>query len=137
MAVFALIAIGHGLFLRRDDDAHKSSVPTSEWQWLGRFVQTREADADASRDLELLLGLTAREMFERSYELGAAIRRASAYPALQECIRVLDQARGATSWIAEVGLCHGLMAEETAGGLLSGDWQIVEQLSQHGSVPRY
>ena len=67
-------------------------------------------------------------MLKRSYELGVALRRASAYPALHRCIRILDESRDSTSWVAEVGLYHGLLSQGGPDTVPKTDREIVSEL---------
>jgi len=128
LAPIALIGMGHGVFFRRDDDVPKSLAPKEGLEFLERFLGTGGEYPDADREAASCLALPAADMLERSYELGVALRRASAYPALKRCIRILDEGRDRTSWIAEVGLYHGLLSQGGPDTVPKTDREIVSEL---------
>jgi hypothetical protein len=128
LAAIALIGMGHGLFFRRDDDVPKSLAPRQGLAFLEWFLGTDGDYPDADREAASCLTLPADDMLTRSYELGVALRRASAYPALQRCIRVLDKPRDGTSWVAEVGLYHGLLSQGGRETVPEIDREIVSEL---------
>ncbi|MEK6276722.1 MAG: glycosyltransferase family A protein [Actinomycetota bacterium] len=128
LAVIGMIGMGHGLFFRREDDVPKSHAPRQGLEFLERFLRTRGEYPDAHREAGSCLALPPDDMLKRSYELGVALRRASAYPALQRCIRILGEAKSNTSWVAEVGLYHGLLSQSGPDTVPETDREIVSEL---------
>jgi hypothetical protein len=127
-AVIARIAIGHGLFLAREDAVPKSIALTEGLEFLEGFLKTGGEYPAADGEAASCLTLPAPEMLERSFGLGTALRDASAYPALERCIRILQEARTSTSWVAEVGLYHGLLSGRGVGALPETERELVSEL---------
>jgi hypothetical protein len=127
-ATIAMTAMGHGLFFPREDDVPKSLVPNQGFEFLQEFLRMGGEYLPAEREARSCLTLPAHNMLERSYELGVALARASACPALQRCIRILGEGRSRASWVAEVGLFHGLLSQGETSGLPEADREIVSEL---------
>jgi hypothetical protein len=128
VAPVAMIAMGHGLFLPREDDVPKSIAPREDLEFLESFLRTGGEYPPADRRARSCLTLPAQDMLERSYELGVALRLAAAYPALQRCIGILGEARSSSSWVAEVGLYHGLLSPGGTDAMPRTDREIVSEL---------
>jgi hypothetical protein len=135
VAPVAMIAMGHGLFLPREDDVPKSIAPKEGLEFLEGFLRTGGEHPPADRRARSCLTLPAQDMLKRSYELGVALRRAAAYPALQRCIGILDEARSSTSWVAEVGLYHGLLSAGGTDAMPKTDRKIVSELLPSRTTP--
>jgi hypothetical protein len=128
LAVIAMISMGHGLFFPREDDVPKSAAPKEGLEFLQGFLRTGGEYPVADREVASCLTAPAQDMLRRSYELGVALGRASAYPALQRCIRILDEGRSRSSWVAEVGLYHGLLSQDGPSAMPETDREIVSGL---------
>jgi hypothetical protein len=127
MALTARVAIGHGLFMLREDDVPKSFPPRAEAQFLDRFLRT-SGDFAAERELRAALALPAHRAVERAYALGVALRCASAGVALRRCVRAFDRTSSPVAWVPEVGLYHGLLSLSGPRRLAPGDRETIAAL---------
>jgi hypothetical protein len=111
-ATIAAIAAAHGIFIEEKQDLHGPPVQSEESEFLERFLRTAEQNAGSAVPVEEPLGASLRKGFKRSYELGIHLRRHYAPSMFMTRMRQLQQGHGIASWIALVGLCHGLFVDE-------------------------
>jgi hypothetical protein len=71
-------------------------APSAFMTYMGRFQQERDF----------------RKGFKRSYEQGIRLRQHNTPSAFMTHLRQLHQRDGIASWVALVGLCHGLFVDE-------------------------
>lgn len=135
VALTALLAIGHGLFLRREDDVPKSHAPQAEVDFLERFLPGAGDCPGAEGELIAALALPPRAALERGYALGLALRAASAASPLRRCVRLLDRPGNRRSWHAEVGLYHGLLSLDSKGGPPRRDRETFDALVDRATDP--
>jgi hypothetical protein len=109
-ATIATIAAAHGIFLQERQDLHGPPARNGESEFLEAFLKhagETEQTPDAAEKLALRnLG----KGFKRSYQLGGELRRRCAPASFIGHMRRLQQGYGISSWVALVGLCHGLFA---------------------------
>ena len=135
VAPIALLAIGHGLFMRREDDVPKSHAPQCEVDFLERFLAGAGSCPGAERELNAARTLSPGAAVERGYALGSRLRAASAAGALRSCIRGLDATDDQRSWPAEVGLYHGLLCPSDTGELAARDRETFDALIERATGP--
>ncbi len=133
VALTALVAIGHGLFMGREDDVPKSQVPQSEVEFLERFLAGAGSCAGAGRELSAAQALSPGAAVERGYALGSRLRAVSAAGALRSCVRLLDGTDDQRSWPVEVGLYHGLLCPKDTGELAARDRETVDALIERAA----
>lgn len=111
-AAIAAIAAAHGVFIEEKQDLHGPPAQSAESEFLERFLSTveegEEAPAAAKNPRRRNLG----KGFKRSYELGIQLRRRYAPSTFMTHMQRLQQGHGIASWVALVGLCHGLFVDE-------------------------
>lgn len=111
-ATIALIALAHGLFLRAQRNLLVPHQRTAEFELLEAFLAAPGDDrhttvlhaADADGDL--------RACFRRAYELGSHYRQRGASSAFLARLQQLKQQPDLASWMALVGMCHGLFDQQ-------------------------
>lgn len=114
-ATIALIAVAHGLFLREQRGLLVPYQRTAEFELLEAFLAARGDDPgpavvptdDVDGDLH--------ERFNRAYELGFRYRQDGAASTFLARLRHLKQQDGLGSWMALVGMCHGLFHQQGHG----------------------
>jgi hypothetical protein len=107
----ATIAAAHGIFIREKRDLHGPLTRSEDFEFLERFLMTRESADHSPLEAEDLLRGSLRKQFKRSYQLGSQLRRHHALFTFKNRLLQLRQRRGIASWVALVGLCHGLFVD--------------------------
>jgi hypothetical protein len=112
VAMVALIATAHGLFLREQRDLLVPYQRTPEFELLEAFLAARgEAPGALFAAADGANG-DRHERFNRAYELGVACRQHGASTAFVDRLQRLKQHGGLDAWLALVGMCHGLFQEQ-------------------------
>lgn len=111
-ATIAAIAAAHGIFVKEERDLQGPYTRSEEFAFLERFFKAQEADGDVSTILGDFVQRDWREGFKHSYALGIRLRRHQAPSAFRTYLRQLGQDGSVASWVALVGLCHGLFIDE-------------------------
>jgi hypothetical protein len=111
-AIIATIAAAHGIFVRADQDLYGPFEQSHGFEFLERFLNAPQTGGNTPVVQGELAQKDSREGFKRSYEFGILLRQCGSSPAFMACMRQLAQERSVASWVALVGLCHGLFFEE-------------------------
>jgi hypothetical protein len=111
-ALIAAIGVAHGLFLRASRDVQGPVTESEEFRFLEGFCIASDKIANASITPEDLVRGDLRNGFKRSFEAGVGLRRRWAPATFKDVARRLHQQATLPSWVAFVGLCHGLFFEE-------------------------
>jgi len=111
-AMIATIAAAHGIFVREDRDLYGPFEQSEGFEFLERFLRSPQKGEDPPVVQGDLVQRDFRKGFKRSYELGIHLRQHYAPSAFMTCMRQLHQEGGIASWVALVGLCHGLFVDE-------------------------
>lgn len=111
-ATIAAIAAAHGIFINGQHDLHGPLTQSEEFELLERFLMTPEKGEDPPALPENLLRRNLGNGFKRSYQLGIQLRRHYALSTFMTRMRQLQQRHSIASWVALVGLCHGLFVDE-------------------------
>jgi glycosyltransferase involved in cell wall biosynthesis len=110
-AKIAAIAAAHGVFTKEIRDLHGPCVRSEEFEFLERFLLAPEEGENATALPEKLLRGNLEKGFKRFYELGIQLRRHYAPSTFKTQMRRRQQGHGIASWVALVGLCHGLFVD--------------------------
>ena len=130
-ATIALIATAHGLFLREQRDLLVPYQRTPEFEWLEAFLAARGGDAagaeadDTNGDL--------RERFKRAYELGVTWRQRGASSAFVARLQRLKQCADLGSWLALVGMCHGLFHDRYTDSVVDDAYASLAEILAEGA----
>jgi len=111
-ALMAVIAVAHGVFAKVTGDMHGEIEDSEEFQFVERFLTSSHNDDISLIERKDLLHLDLRNTFKRSLGLGTLLRRHHAAATFKKLLRQLHQESSIVSWVALVGLCHGLFSDE-------------------------
>jgi hypothetical protein len=110
--LMAVVAVAHGFFAKVTGDMHGELEDSEEFQFIQRFLTSSHNDDISAIGRKDLLHLDLRNAFKRSLELGTLLRRHHAGATFQKLLRELHQESSIVSWVALVGLCHGLFLDK-------------------------
>jgi glycosyltransferase involved in cell wall biosynthesis len=111
VATIATIGAAHGIFIKEKRDLHGPLMQSDEFEFLERFLITGE-ESRVERFLpENLLRGNLKKVFKKFYELGIQLRGSSAPLRFAAQMRHLQEGHSIASWVALVGVCHGLFFE--------------------------
>lgn len=127
-ATIAAIAAAHGIFTKEIRDVHGPCVQSEEFEFLERFLLAPEEAENATALPERLLRGNLKTKFKRFYELGIQLRRHYAPSTFKSQMRRRQQGRGIASWVALVGLCHGLFSDEYDAAEAEGAFATLKDL---------
>jgi hypothetical protein len=111
-AAMAVIAVSHGFFAKVTGDMHGELKANEEFQFVERFLTFSHNHDISPIERKDLLRLDLRNAFKRSLGLGTLLRRHQASATFKKLLRQLHQESSLVSWVALVGLCHGLFLDE-------------------------
>lgn len=111
-AIIATIASAHGIFVREARDLHGPPARSDDFERLERFLGARDGPADPTSIEDCLASGDLGAGFKRAYALGIRLHRRQAPTAFRETVERLGREDGIGAWVATVGLCHGLFADE-------------------------
>ncbi len=111
VATIALIATAHGLFLNERRDLLVPYVRTADFDWLEAFLAAANGSEMAVAVDPDTTDHDLRTRFRRAYQQGIACRQRGEASAFLGRLRALETRGGLDSWVAAVGLCHGLFQE--------------------------
>ena len=106
-ALIAQIGAAHGLFWNMEKDALRPYERDPEFALLEALIGE---DTGGCADLRVSHSAAVREVFIESYRTGCALRQARAYAGVQQLAAALNAQESILSWVALVGVCHGLFA---------------------------
>ena len=108
VATIATIGAAHGIFIKEKRDLHGPLMQSDEFEFLQRFLMTGEENRVERFLPENLLRGNLQKVFARFYKLGIQLRRSYVPLRLATQIRHLQKRHSIASWVALVGVCHGL-----------------------------
>ena len=111
-ATIALIALAHGLFRREQRDLLVPYQRTAEFELLEAFLATPGDDPRAAVLRADDADGNLHACFRRAYELGSRYRQRGASAAFLARLQQLKQRPDLASWMALVGMCHGLFDQQ-------------------------
>ena len=111
-ATIARVAAAHGIFVQEERDLYGPFEQSQGLEFLERFLNTPQTGDSAPSVQGELVHKDFKEGFKRSYELGILLRQCRSSAAFMAYMRQLGKERSIASWVALVGLCHGLFFEE-------------------------
>lgn len=111
-ATIATIAAAHGIFVKEERELYGPFEQSEGFEFLQRFLIAPETNGHAPAARGELVHKDFREGFKRSYELGILLRQCRSSATFMAYMRQLGMERSIASWVALVGLCHGLFFEE-------------------------
>ena len=111
-ATIATIAAAHGIFVQEERDLYGPFEQSQGFEFLERFLNAPQTGGSAPAVQGEFVHKDFREGFKRSYELGILLRQCRSSAAFMAYMRQLGKERSIASWVALVGLCHGLFFEE-------------------------
>jgi hypothetical protein len=82
------------------------------FEFLQSFLSEPPGPGDAAEIESEIVQADLSECFERSFKLGSLLGRRGDSTAFKAWLARLGQERGVASWVALVGLCHGLFFQE-------------------------
>ena len=106
-ATIATIGASHGIFIKEKHDLHGPLMQNEEFEFLERFLITEAEDGRFPLPENVLRG-NLEKAFKRSYELGIQLRKSYAPSQFAIQMQRLQQKHSIASWVALVGMCHGL-----------------------------
>jgi len=112
VALMAVIAVAHGFFANVSGDMHGELEDSEEFRFVERFLTSSHNDDFSLIEQKDLLHLDLRNAFKRSLGLGTLLRRHHAAATFKKLLRQLHEQSSIVSWVALVGLCHGLFLDE-------------------------
>lgn len=127
-ATIAAIAAAHGIFVKEERDLQGPYTRNEEVAFLEQFLKAQEADEDVSTVLGDLVHRDWREGFTRSYELGIRLRRHQTPSVFKTCMKQLGQEGSIASWVALVGMCHGLFVDKYYATEAEGAFVLLRDL---------
>lgn len=111
-AMIAVIAAAQGIFVKEERDIHTPCAPSEEFEFLEQFLNVQRVDESPPASEDDLVRQDLRAGFKRAYALAICLRRRLAASDFTAHVRQLSQADDLASWVALVGLCHGVFVEE-------------------------
>jgi len=133
VSLLAEIALAHGFFLEGNQDLLRPDSVSEDSKPLERFldgggrcqVQNIESGRFSSR--------RPRTVFEEAYKLGNELRRQGASRTFKSYMDALNRGVLPWAWIAKIGLCHGLLADDHKRVLFETEYRLLaEQLPRQG-----
>jgi len=128
--IIAQIAMAHGIFSEEKTDLLMPSLYTSneDFNFLEKFLR-REDNYD-TKEPHILSLMTSKPkaIFRNFYKLGIDLRGNNSSSGLRDCINILDKIRNNFSWIARVGLCHGIFSEAYNEERVNQEYDKVKEL---------
>ena len=67
-------------------------------------------------------------VFREYYKLGINIRKADAFPALKYHLDLLNKIRDDFTFVAKIGLCHGLFSANYSEEVFENDYAVLKEL---------
>ena len=111
-ALIAVIAVAHGFFAKVTADIHGGIEDSEEFRFVERFLTSSHNGDFSLIERKDVAHLDLRSAFKRSLGLGTLLRRHHAAATFKKLLRQLHEQSTIVSWVALVGLCHGLFLDE-------------------------
>ena len=128
LATTATVAAAHGIFLKDEHDLLQPYPRDAESELLQKFLSGTGTVLGADAHPEDLTQGDFRVGFKRAYALAIRLRRARAGAAFQSWLEHVRSQRGVAPWLATVGLCHGLFAEQYSEAAADADFTTLLEL---------
>ncbi|HXJ84916.1 MAG TPA: glycosyltransferase family A protein [Candidatus Methylomirabilis sp.] len=122
VALIALIALAHGVFLDRDGDLLGRYREDASFHRLMAFLGACQDEGEAAARSPTVVGLLPKNAFRRHYQLGIRLGREANLGRFQRTLRWLGGNVHPWSFLAQLGLCHGLFFERYDPGRFEGEW---------------
>lgn len=127
-SLIAQIAMAHGIFLQTKEDLLRPSKADEAFNVLHRFLETH--GAYNVKDLERLLSLRSgpKEIFRKWYGLGIELHRSGSSSTFRQGMKILNDRNDMISWLAKVGLCHGIFSIEFDEEVFEREYGLLREL---------
>ena len=134
-ALLAQIALAHGVFSAEEKDLLGSATASADLDFLLGFL-TRVDTGDV-RMPDVLPRLTSRprDVLNKFCLLGIDLRKRGSTQELRYCMNVLADSGHKLAWVAQVGLCHGLLSQSYHPERFDEDYQRLLRLLSGQGVP--
>jgi hypothetical protein len=127
-APFALIGAARGISLPARNDLLAPHRVGADFGRLEGFLDARHDAAEAPAEVHTWPRLEVREAWRRGYRCGIELYRRAAAGAFMGSLKLLADEQGAVAWVALVGLCHGLFADEFDAAEVERAFALVNQV---------
>ncbi len=128
IAVIAVIATAHGLFVSENRDLLVPYTRDEEFEFLERFLQSAAGHSASGPVPDDLAVKNLVEGFKRSYKRGVDFRHQQEAAAFIAALRRLHQQDSTAAAVALVGLCHGLFCAEYRDAEVEEAFALLMQL---------
>lgn len=131
MKFVAQIAMGHGFFMKHENDLLNKFVEDEESLFLKDFIKTKEF-TNIKPDINIYdTKIGYYNIFDYYYKLGHQLRNSYSYLNFKEVLGELAKSENIKSLVARLGLCHGIFAEVYLTDDVVHDYLMIEPLIQH------
>jgi hypothetical protein len=113
-APIAVIAAAHGIFLKEERDGLAPYGDNHEFEFLQRFLQNPSGVMPAPTADDPVVPDDFEATFQRACRRGSQLRRTQAAGTFMATMQRLAAQRRIDTWVALVGLCHGLFVDAEA-----------------------
>lgn len=129
VALIAQIALAHGIFLDVDHDLLMPSGESPEFRRLEDFLGGDGGSGGVRHDdIRALLEQPAEEQFGGFCRLGSRLAGERDAGGLRQCLELLRRVPIERSWVARVGLGHGVFLDRPTPDQLRREYAMVERL---------
>ena len=128
VSLIAQVAMAHGIFTVEEKDLLNPYLKNEDFGFLERFMTS--AGSYNLNKLEILhfYIFNPKKMFKKYYKLGINLKRANAFPAFKYCMDILNKSHDYFSWMAKIGLCHGLFPEDYSEDTFNKEYDMLNEL---------
>jgi glycosyltransferase involved in cell wall biosynthesis len=130
VSIIAQVAMAHGLFLEDEIDLLMPSLykRNEDFKFLEKFLRSENRYHINESNLLSIVTLKPEAIYRNFYKLGIDLRKSDSPSALKYCMQLMDIDRTCFSWIAKVGLCHGIFSGIYIDEKANKDYEIVKEL---------
>jgi hypothetical protein len=111
-ALVARIAMAHGVFLETESDLLMPFCESDDYIFLKNFLESNGSYKIKDIKTQVFTLPNTKVIFKKYYKLGIELRNANAFPSFKSYLNSLEQFPRGFSFIAKIGLCHGLFKKK-------------------------
>lgn len=135
VSLIAQIAIAHGIFTEEEKDLLDPYSKNEDSDFLERFLISAGTYNVNKLEVLPLFIFNPKKAFKKYYKLGIKLRKENAFPAFKYCMDILNESRDVFTWIAKVGLCHGLFSEDYSEDKTRREYDMLNDLLSEYTLP--
>jgi hypothetical protein len=127
-ALFAVIGAAQGISLEGGSDLLAPQRRGADFERLRNFIDAEEGVAGVPPAARAMAGANVREAWRQGYRYGVDLYRRRTPAELRGALNHLGAEQGTVAWVALVGICHGLFADEFDAAEVERAFTLVNQV---------